>query len=256
MRSRVVTAGALACVLLTAACEADSSEAEAASSTTADLLAQPITDGMSTPLAVDGSLIQDGGPRVRVTGLGFDRGEASAPVKVLELSDFGCIYCRQFHQETFPTLLEEFIETGMVEWKFVPFITGIFPNSLAATQAGECVLEQSGDAFELISDRIWTEQGEWKRSDDPEPLLRSWVTDLGIDMDSFDSCLTEDRRLNRIASATTLARQVGVRGTPTFVILGYPPLQGALPLELFQQILTEVHRDATERRDAVGDAGN
>ena len=152
------------CALLTAACEADSGEAAAASSTTADLLAQPITDGVSTPLTVDGSLLRDSGPRVQASLLGFDRGESTAPVKVLELSDYGCGFCRQFHEETFPTLLEEFIETGMVEWKFVPFINGMFPNSLAATLAGECVMEQSSDAYEAISNRIWTEQRVWKKS--------------------------------------------------------------------------------------------
>ena len=67
-------------------------------------------------------------------------------------------------------------------------------------------------------------------------------------MDGFDGCLAEDRRLDRIASATTLARQIGVRGTPTFVIIGYPPLQGALPLDVFQDILTAVHAEEARNR--------
>ena len=164
-----------------------------------------------------------------------------APVKVLELSDYGCGYCRQFHQETFPTLRREFIESGMVEWKFVPFVTGMFDSSLDATEAAECVYAQDQDAFEALNHRLWDEQASWKGSDEPAAVVRGWVDRLDVDMDAFDACLAEDEQLSRVASSTTLARQLGVRGTPTFVVIGFPPLQGALPLEMFQQVLTAVH---------------
>ena len=32
---------------------------------------------------------------------------------------------------------------------------------------------------------------------------------------------------------------------PTFFVLGYPPLQGALPLETFRELLTLVHEEIT-----------
>jgi hypothetical protein len=37
-----------------------------------------------------------------------------------------------------------------------------------------------------------------------------------------------------------------VRGTPTFFIIGFPPLQGALPTEAFVEILTAVYTDAVQ----------
>ena len=254
MKSSVLKAGALLCGLLSAACAADSAETEAADDTTAELLAQPVSDGVSTPLAADPSLVQEG-PPVEITELGFNRGDEEAIVKVVELSDFGCGFCKKFHEESFPTIREDFIETGMVEWKFVPYVTGMFPNSLAATEAAECVMEQSDAAYRTVSERMWASQSDWKNSGAPEPVLRGWVSELGIDMGDFDSCLTEDRRLNRIASATILAKEVGVRGTPTFVIIGYPPLQGALPLEFFQDVLTRVHSGETKRREDAADTG-
>ena len=164
---------------------------------------------------------------------------------MVEMSDYGCGYCRQFHQETFPTLLTDFIDSGMVEWKFVPYITGMFGNSLPATSAAECVYVQQEAAFERLNSRLWNEQGVWKSSEEPAEVIRPWVEELGIDMVIFDACIQGDERLDRIASATTLARQLGVRGTPTFVVLGYGPLQGALPLETFQDLLAAVHADLT-----------
>ena len=210
---------------------------------TRSLLAQPAGDARSTPL--DGQSTAPGpNPSIPLTELGMNRGDPEAPVRVIELSDYGCGYCRQFHQETFPALLAEFIETGMVEWKFVPFITGMFDNSLAATEAAECALAQNREAFEGLNQRIWSDQAEWKRSGAPEPVLRGWVSELGMDMGAYDSCVGGDERSDRIGASTALARDAGVRGTPTFVVLGYPPLQGALPVDVFRSILMAVHEQA------------
>ncbi len=66
-------------------------------------------------------------------------------------------------------------------------------------------------------------------------------------MDAFDGCLADGEVAERVADATLFARQIGVRGTPTFVVIGFPfpPIQGALPLETFREILLAVHAEAT-----------
>jgi len=211
-----------------------------------DLLAQPVSDGRTTPVTGDPALSGQEA-RVPVSEVGVNRGLVEAPVKVVEMSDYGCGYCRKFHEETFPTLMKEFVDAGKVEWKFVPFITGMFDNSLAATEAAECTLAQDEAAFERINDRLWEQQAAWKGSDAPESVVRGWADELGIDMMAFDRCVERDERLPRIASATTLAQQLGVRGTPTFVVVGYPPLQGALPLDTFREVLTAVYERAREQ---------
>ncbi len=184
-------------------------------------------------------------PDIDLAELGYDLGNPEAPVRVVEFSDFGCGYCRKFHLETFPTIREEFIETGKVEWKFLPFITGMFENSLAATEAAECALEQDERAFQRLSHRLWEDQALWKNSKEPERVLREMAAEAGVNLTRFDACVSEHRRERRIAAATALAGQVGVRGTPTFFVLGYPPLQGALPVEAFRDILTAVYKERT-----------
>jgi len=241
-----IAVAALAGMLLTAACSGEP-EATDTTNVTRNLLAQPASDGISTPLAGPAPAQQESGPLVEVSLVGINRGELEAPVKVVEMSDYGCGYCRQFHEESFPSILDEFIETGMVEWKFVPYITGMFGNSLPATEAAECTYAQDPEAFEVLNRQLWDEQRAWKGSDDPAGVIRPWVESVGIDMATFDTCLQTDEQLEKIASATTLARQLGVRGTPTFVVLGYAPLQGALPLETFRELLTAVHSDRTRR---------
>ena len=188
--------------------------------------------------------------------LGFNLGSVEAPVKVIEFSDFGCGYCRRFHQESFPALAEQFIATDMVEWKFLPFIAGMFENSLAVTEAAECTLEQDAVSYGAFGDMLWARQPEWKESGEPEAVARGWAADLGLDMGEYDSCLAEDRRMERVAGATVAAEQLGVRATPTFWIVGYGPLQGALPLEVFQGILGDIHQEVVTGQQVLPGPAN
>jgi protein-disulfide isomerase len=247
-------ATAILAVMLLASCGAeDGPERAGTEGTTRSLLNQDIVGGPSTP--VEG--VSDLTSRVTqayIPELGHNLGSVDAPLKLMEFSDFGCGYCRRFHEESFPALREQFIDSGRIEWKFMPFITGMFDNSLAVTEAAECVREQSEDAFWAFSDRLWERQAEWKGSRAPEAMARSWARELGIDVGSYDSCLAEDRRLERVAGATLIAQRLGIRGTPTFWLVEYGPLQGALPLEVFQGILGAVLEQVEAQAAAAADS--
>lgn len=249
MKHRIVSSVALAALLAVSACGESAPEGPRTDATSANLLA-------SSPSAVLSDMptgaLPPGSPRVAapqqnvdVASLGFDSGTKDSPIRVVEMSDYGCGYCAKFHLETWPVLLEEFVESGKVEWKFLPFVNGMFENSPAAIAAAECVLEQSDELFVPMNTSIWQNQREWKNAGEPEPILRGLAQDAGADMDGFDACLSEGRRTFRTDAATALSRQLGVRGTPTFFVVGYPPLQGALDTETFRQVLTLVYEDAT-----------
>lgn len=171
--------------------------------------------------------------------LGWNEGDPDAPVRIVEFSDFGCGYCRQFHEETYPTLVEEYVETGKVQWKYVPMVLGIFgPNASAAAIAGECAGEQ--DAFAAMRDSLFATQREWKQIGNPYPVFERTVTTLGLDAEQWRQCIAEGRRERRVVDGSELARQVGVRGTPTFFIVGYQPIPGAIPLDIFREVLDTV----------------
>ena len=188
---------------------------------------------------------------VSVDTLGFDYGDADAPIRIVEFSDYGCGYCRRFHEDTWPVLLEQYIETGKVHWKFLPFVSGMFANSLPASRAAECTLAQGGDRFRTFNGRLWDNQAEWKGSNDAESTLRAMAEDAGTSMDEWDECMDSNRRIDRVRAATGIAQDLGVRGTPTFFVMGYPPLQGALPTETFTQLLDMIYAQEV----AAGNAG-
>jgi len=152
----------------------------------------------------------------------------------MEISDFGCGMCRRFHEETFPTLREVYIESGLVQWKFIPFVLGMFPHGLEASIAGECSGEQ--DRFFPMQQRLFADQSGWKNSQDPFPIFAQLAEEEGLDVDRFNRCIEGGWRENNVRANIRLGREIGVRGTPTFLIDGVP-LSGALPLDTFRDIL-------------------
>lgn len=221
--------------------------------TTRALLSQPSGEGPATTIEGFPDLVNQM-TTAYLPDLGYNRGVVEAPLKVIEFADFGCGFCRRFHEESFPTLKAQFIDTGMIEWKFLPFITGSFENSLAVTEAAECALEQGTTLYEALGGMIWVRQGDWKATGDAAALVRSWAGEAGVDLARFDNCLAEDRQMNRVAGATAMAQQLGVRATPTFWIVGYGPLQGALPLEAFQGIFSTVYDEVLAAVDSAAAA--
>ncbi|MDT8368667.1 MAG: thioredoxin domain-containing protein [Longimicrobiales bacterium] len=184
--------------------------------------------------------------------LGYNFGDPDAPIKLLEFSDFGCEYCRRFHLETFPALHAEYIETGKVYWKYVPMLLGVFPNAIEAAQVGECVGEQG--RFLEVTHLLFERQSAWMRSrGDPMPALLDIVEEAGADPAAVAACVEEDRHATRIASGTGYFTRVGGRGTPSFFIIDVAPIPGAIPLELFREVLDTAY--VTTMRERAGGGG-
>ncbi len=229
---RVFRDGWVALVLLAfaAACGGDGADGEEAA---AD---EPrSTEGLTRSLLSDPPerLAQED---LDIGSLGYDAGGAEATIRIIEFSDFGCGYCRKFHEETFPVIQTEYIDEGTVLWKYVPFVIGMFPHGDEAGLAGECAADQG--RFEEMRDRLFHDQPEWKGSDDAMPHLYRYGIELGLDAEEFRSCIEEQRPAQRLATSIQAARALGIRGTPTFLINGYP-VQGALPIQLFRDIFDQ-----------------
>lgn len=169
--------------------------------------------------------------------LGFDYGSETAPIKVVELSDYGCGYCRRFHVETFPALLKDYIETGKVHWKYVTYVSGMFANGLSAAFVAECAGEQG--LFKPINDLLYERQAEWKNQGDPFPVYDRLAEAVGADVEELNACIEEERPRERVRSGVVTGRNLGVRGTPAFVANGVP-IMGAQPLEWWVEFFATI----------------
>ncbi|MCH7565496.1 MAG: DsbA family protein [Gemmatimonadetes bacterium] len=176
---------------------------------------------------------------VDLDALGHDRGQPSAPVEIIEFADFGCPACAEFARETWPDFRREFVETGIVAWKFIPFVFGTFRNSRQAANAAECVADLAPDAFWSMHDVLYEQQRNWGRRRRPNGEFVKFAVELGIDEEAFKDCLDEEPGKERIRQNTDTARDLGVRATPTFFVNG-TLVQGALPLPEWRKLIEQV----------------
>ena len=171
-------------------------------------------------------------------GPGYDRGSTRAAVTVLEFADFGCPYCAQFAAATYPRLAREFVATGLVRWKYVPFVMGIFSNGDQAARAGDCAGQQGRTAFSRMHDQLYGLQDEWKGAGDAQVAFRSLAAPAGLDLKRYDACWASDEPDARIRASSALADRLGVHATPTFFV-NEQRVEGALPLPEFRALLLE-----------------
>lgn len=187
-------------------------------------------------LAAGALLLPAVGRAQAVTEAGIERGDPDAAVTVVEFADFGCSACAQFARESFHAVDQEFIQTGRVRWRFVPFVLGPFRHSKHAAAAAVCAAEQ--DAFWRVHDRLFEEQRRWSGTGDPRSVLGALAADLGLDSARFGTCLRSDETADRVRGFNRLAAASRVRATPTFFV-NQQLVRGALPLETFRALLTD-----------------
>lgn len=170
---------------------------------------------------------------IDLTSVGYDVGDPNAPVVLIDFSDFGCPYCAKFTTETYPAIEREYVRTGKVLFKYVPFVMGMFPNGQEAARAAECAAEQG--RFWPMHDRLYARQAEWKRAGDPAVPIGSYVDSLGLDRARFGACYARGEHA-RTRRANDIARAIGVRVTPSFIV-DERPIEGALPLADFRRVI-------------------
>jgi len=87
-------------------------------------------------------------------------GKNSAPVTIVEFSDFQCPFCRSFFMNTYPKLKKDYIDSGKARLLFRHFpIPATHPNAPKAHEASECANEQG--KFWEYHDLLFREQQIW-----------------------------------------------------------------------------------------------
>jgi len=174
---------------------------------------------------------------ITIDALGVDFGTSEAPLRIIEFFDYGCGYCRRFHQETRGPIHEQYVDRGQLFWKSLPFVIGRWPASVPVSLAAECVRDQGRSYFEAFSSLLFQRQSEWKSTSAPEEVAADLAEEVGLDMERYGTCFENDEFLWRVQAQTAFAQELGVRGTPTFLLIGWGPIMGTLPLEMFQMII-------------------
>jgi protein-disulfide isomerase len=159
-------------------------------------------------------------------------GSASAPVTIIEFSDFQCSYCKRFWADTLPKLKEAYIDQGKVRFIYGHFAI-LGKHSEQAAQAAECAAEQG--KFWEYHDQLFKNQGGLAFT---EARLKQYARDIGLNVGTFNTCLESGKHKDKVERETTAAASVGGRGTPFFIV-NQRHLVGAQPFDVFRKVIDE-----------------
>jgi len=138
------------------------------------------------------------------------RGDADAPV-ILEYGDYECPYSRMAFRAI--ERVEQEL-SGSVRFAFRHFpLTQIHPDALAASAAAEAAARQ--ERFWEMHELLFHRQKALEDED-----LRSYASELGLDLERFDLDRADAEVMARIARDVKSGEASGVHGTPTLFIDG------------------------------------
>lgn len=142
------------------------------------------------------------------------RGPDSAPIKLIEYSDFTCPSCR-FAEEVIHQLLESYPDQIQVVYYHFPLVSHRW--SIYAHQAAECMNAQG--KFWSYYGTLYGKQQEWAISQTPPvEWLLQYAKETGADIDRFSKCLSDTAVSRAIYSEKEEGIRQNVNATPTFFI--------------------------------------
>jgi protein-disulfide isomerase len=166
---------------------------------------------------------------VEVTADDPSIGSASAPVTLVEFSDFQCPFCQRV-APTLKQVKEKYGDKVRVVWKDFP-LTQIHPQAFKAGEAAHCAADQG--KFWEYHDRLFANQQSLQPND-----LKKHASDLGLDAAAFATCLDTSKYGERVRDGVAEGSRLGVNSTPTIYINGRV-LSGAQPFETFVTVIDE-----------------
>ena len=192
--------------------------------------------GQSQNLSLS-TLINDGSPYY---------GNLSAPIVVVDFSDFQCHLCKRYVDNTEPQINSTYIQKGKVVYVFKHL-----PNrgieSKPISLASQCINDQGKfwDFHKLLYEKQGPIDSGWANSDN----IKKFVSQLnGINADEFNSCFNDKKYDSFIDNDIALANSLGFHATPSFLIMNsegsiIKKIEGPKPFPIFSSVIETLEKD-------------
>ena len=144
-------------------------------------------------------------------------GQDDAKITIIAYESLTCSHCADFHNNIYPLLKKEFIDTGLVKIEFRHFPLDIV--ALNASKISQCKQDQS---LEIMMS-LYSDQQAWikgKTIEEANENLEKFVANKNFNLD-FEKCISdkkiEDFVLNDRIEGT---KKFEINSTPTIIING------------------------------------
>jgi protein-disulfide isomerase len=191
----------------------------------------------AVPVVTDTALL-------RKADLGRIVGDTAAKTMILEISDFQCPYCKQFHDSTYGTIRREYVDKGTARMAYINLPLRSHQNAWPAAEAAMCASAQG--QFWAMHDSVFNSQPRWANMPKPDTMFARIARTLRIDGSAFDKCMSSHATRPLIASDAERASSAGITSTPSFII-GDSLLGGAYPFPAFKRLI-DAHIASTQAR--------
>lgn len=134
-----------------------------------------------------------------------------------------------------PQIVQNYVAAGQVQLVFWHMLD--HRQSAQAHQAAECAGQQSPISFWRMHDTLFERQGElWNLEN---ATLVAIAGELGLETSAFESCLSDQSVIDKIARMDQERRAAGIRLRPSFDVNGQI-VQGAIPYDSFVQLFDKL----------------
>ncbi|EFI70172.1 DsbA family protein [Lysinibacillus capsici] len=175
-------------------------------------------------------------------------GESTASVTIVEFGDFKCPACKAWGDTVFPKLVEDYIDSGDVNFAYVnvPFHG---QESILAALAAESVYQQDPNAYWEFHKTLFTSQPETAKHDElwvtTEKLLELTSNMPSISPEKLTQDLEQELTMPQVEIDTALYKKHGVGVTPT-IFIGDKKISDPFDYEEIQKIIKEELSSANE----------
>ena len=142
-------------------------------------------------------------------------GNIDAKVTIIAYESLTCSHCADFHENVYPDLKKEFIDTGLVKMEFRHFPLDL--AALNASKIAQCKNDGKSDLlhFLLLNQKKWV-KGE--TVEDVNKNLKKLLKDENIDID-FEKCINDKRIEDYVLNDRIEAvKKFKLNATPTIII--------------------------------------
>ncbi len=155
---------------------------------------------------------------------GMVLGDPDAPATLVEYADYFCPHCADFAANDQARLIEDFIKTGKLKYEYKPMpvlggdITDPANPAVRVAEASMCALDQG--TFWEYHDLAFKPTIERQPQNLNVDYLRQIAGDVGLDQDSFDSCLDTRAHQQDVIDSYNEGVMLGISGVPSFFLDG------------------------------------
>ena len=150
----------------------------------------------------------------------MSKGNDDAPLEFVEYASLTCPACAAFHNNVYPKLNREYIETGKI--KFIHREIYFDRAGLWAALTARCTNAVS--RYFGMLELLYSEQPTWSRSDSSDEIVEALLkisAKSGIDKGKTISCLeNQEKALSLVEKFQDYAKRDAIESTPTFIING------------------------------------